>query len=75
MRLDDTGHVTTAEWRWAISIGSILVFIAALPFLWIAIIGVPSSDWEFMGVLHNHQDGSVELARIFQGTEGNWLTP
>jgi hypothetical protein len=68
-----TGHVTPVEWRWVILVSTALVSLAFLPFLWVLVIGLADSQWQFMGALHDYTNGAAELARVSQGTEGIWL--
>src|SRR5215510_3265338 len=69
----DEVHITPAEWRWVILFSGILILVAFAPFLWVAVSGVTSSQWQFMGILNNYQDGATYLAKMVQGIEGNWL--
>jgi len=71
MQSRQTVHIMSAEWRWVILVGSALVLLAFSPLLWVALRGV--SDWQFMGVLHNFQDGATYLSKMQLGYEGNWL--
>lgn len=74
MQSSYTGFVTSAEWRWVIFVGVALVSIAFIPFLWVLIIGIADSPWQFMGALHHYHNGAAQLARVVQGAEGDWLT-
>ena len=74
MQSDYTGLVTSAEWRWVTRIASALVGLAALPLLWLLLHGTTGDHREFMGVLHGYQSSAIDLTRIFQGKEGDWLT-
>jgi hypothetical protein len=49
-----------------------LVFVAFIPFLWVALTG-SSSQWQFMGVLNNPRDGATYISKMMQGEEGNWM--
>ncbi len=69
-----TGHVTPSEWRWVIWLSVGLIVLAFIPFLWIILVGVSDTRWEFMGILHNYENGASHLAKVFQGTQGRWLT-
>jgi hypothetical protein len=69
----DEVHITPAEWRWVILLSGILILVAFAPFLWVAASGVTRSQWQFMGILNNYQDGATYLSRMLQGIEGNWL--
>lgn len=71
MQSRQTVHIIAAEWRWVILVGSALVLLAFSPLIWVALRGTP--DWQFMGVLHNYQDGATYLSKIRLGYEGNWL--
>jgi hypothetical protein len=73
MRSDFTGHVTPTEWRWVILVSTALVSLAFIPFLWVLLIGLAGSQWQFMGALHDHVNGAADLSRIYQGTEGAWM--
>jgi len=73
MRTGYTGHITTSEWRWVTSFSILLVLGAFLPFLWMLVIGLTDSDWQFMGALHDYGNSATHLARIYQGTEDRWL--
>jgi hypothetical protein len=69
----DTVHITSSEWRWVIFIGSALVILAFIPFLWVGFNGASNSQWQFMGVLNNYLDGATYLSKMVQGYEGSWL--
>lgn len=69
-----TGHIAPAEWRWVILVGCVLITLAFIPFLWVVIIGITGTQWRFMGVLHDYQDGAVYLSDILQSLEGQVLT-
>lgn len=69
-----TGHITSVEWRWVISVAAGLILLAFLPFLWVILIGSANTDYEFMGALHDYQNGAAYIANIFQGGEGRWVT-
>ena len=71
MQSRQTVHIMSAEWRWVIIVGSALVLLAFLPLVWVALRGTP--DWQFMGVLHNYQDGATYISKLRLGYEGNWL--
>ncbi len=66
-----TAHITPAEWRWVIVAAVMLVLLAFLPFVVIAIAGIPG--WQFMGLLHNHRDGATYLSKMMIGAQGEWL--
>jgi len=67
-------HITSAEWRWVNVVSVLLVLLAFLPFLWILLIGLADSEWQFMGAIHDHYNSAAHLARVYQGTEDLWLT-
>ena len=71
MQSRQTVHIMSAEWRWVIIVGSALVLLAFSPLLWVALRGTPG--WQFMGVLHNYQDGATYISKMRLGYEGNWL--
>ncbi|MEO8397033.1 MAG: hypothetical protein ABI700_28820, partial [Chloroflexota bacterium] len=71
MQSRQTVHIMSAEWRWVIIVGSALVLLAFSPLLWVALHGTPG--WQFMGVLHNYQDGATYISKMRLGFEGNWL--
>jgi hypothetical protein len=68
-----TGYVDKNEWWWVTLISlTFLVFIFS-PFI-VVVLQTPSqSGQQFMGALHNLNDSAADLARMQQGTEGNWL--
>jgi hypothetical protein len=74
MRSDFTGHITPTEWRWVFLIATALVGLSLFPFLWVLLVGLAGSKWQFMGALHDYRNGASELSRVFQGAEGRWLT-
>jgi len=74
MRSGYSSHITSSEWRWVITISTILVALAFLPFLWVLIVGLTDSPWQFMGALHDYQNSAVSLAHLFEATQGRWLT-
>ncbi len=71
MQSRQTVHIMAAEWRWVILVGSALVLLAFSPLLWVALTG--TSDWQFMGVLHNYLDGATYISKMRLGLDGNWL--
>ncbi len=71
MQSRQTVHIISAEWRWVIIVGSALVLLAFSPLLWVALRGTP--NWQFMGALHNFQDGATYISKIRLGYEGDWL--
>ena len=54
-----------------ILVGSALVLLAFSPLVWVALRG--TSDWQFMGVLHNFQDGATYISKMHLGYDGSWL--
>ncbi len=64
-------YIIASEWRWVIVVGSALVLLTFAPLLWVALTG--TSEWQFMGALHNYLDGATYLSKIVQGQRGNWL--
>lgn len=73
MRSGYTGYVTPAEWRWVIWVGCGLIVLAFVPFLWVILGGISNTRWEFMGALHDYQNGATYLAKVFQGTQGQLI--
>src|SRR5215218_7010137 len=71
MQSRQTVHIMSAEWRWVVIVGSALVLLAFSPLLCVALHGTPG--WQFMGVLHNYQDGATYISKMRLGFEGNWL--
>lgn len=69
----DTVHITPTEWRWVIILGSALVILAFIPFLWVGLSRAGSDQWQFMGVLNNPLDGATYLSKMLQGYNGDWL--
>lgn len=74
MRSGYTGHVTSSEWRWVILVGSALIVLAFIPFMWVILDGIVNTRWEFMGALHDYEDGAVYLSHVLQGSSGRWLS-
>ncbi len=64
-------HVTRAEWRWVLLLSLGLLLLAYLPFAVLLIYN--NSTWQFMGFLHNAQDGATYLSKMMLGVHGNWL--
>lgn len=71
MQSRQTVHIMSAEWRWVILVGSTLVLLAFAPLLWVALRG--TAGWQFMGVLHNFQDGATYISKMRLGYDGSWL--
>lgn len=74
MQANYTGYVSQAEWRWVATISVTLLVLGFLPFVLVALTQSPSSEWAFMGVLHEHNESAPALARMKQGENGQWLT-
>ena len=74
MRSGYTGHVTSSEWRWVITMSSALVLLAFIPFLWVVLSSPPQQQLQFMGALHDYQNAASDLSKIVQGEQGMWLT-
>jgi hypothetical protein len=68
-----TGHITPTEWRWVLVIGSALILIAFVPFVWVLLSGSAESQWQFMGAIHAYQNGAAYLAKVVQGESGALL--
>ncbi|MFN8376506.1 MAG: hypothetical protein U0694_27005 [Anaerolineae bacterium] len=69
-----TVHIIPTEWRWVIFVGSGLVLLAFMPFLWAALSNTAQSNWQFMGMIGvNYRDGATYLAKMLQGMEGSLL--
>lgn len=68
-----TGHISPAEWRWVTVIGSALVLMALLPFLWIVLNTPAQNQQQFMGTLHDYPVSASNLAKVVQGQRGAWL--
>ncbi|NDJ59773.1 MAG: hypothetical protein GYB67_01540 [Chloroflexi bacterium] len=66
-----TIYIAAAEWRWVILVACALVLLTFVPLLWVALMGTP--NWQFMGVLHNYQDGATYLSKMALGENGSWL--
>lgn len=64
-------HIMPAEWRWVIVVAAGLALLAFAPFLWVAV--SDTSQWQFMGALHNYQDAATYIAKMAQGMHGAWL--
>lgn len=68
-----TAHVTPAEWRWTTLVAVALVLLAFLPYGLMVLTGTATSDWQFMGILHNSRDGATYLSKMLLGARGEWL--
>lgn len=68
-----SAHITPAEWRWVIFVSVGLVLLAFTPFLVMFLSSAPGTDWQFMGILHNHRDGATYLSKMMLGAEGEWV--
>ncbi len=66
-----TAHIVASEWRWVTSASFILTMLVLVPLLWVALRGTPG--WQFMGILHNYQDGATYLSKMQLGGLGEWL--
>ncbi len=65
-------EIAPAEWRWVVALGALLLVILALPYLYVLVQDQTATDWHFMGILANPQDGATYLAKIGQGQRGAW---
>jgi len=65
-----TAFIAAHEWRWVIIISCALVLIAFIPLVWVALRGTPG--YQFMGTLHNYQDGATYLSKMRIGADGGW---
>lgn len=74
MRSGYTVHIVPSEWRWVITVGSLLIVAAFLPYLLVVRAGATDTQWQFMGLLHAYRSGVVHLAAMVQGAQGDWLT-
>jgi hypothetical protein len=70
-----TLHITPAEWRWVISLSVCLVLLAFLPFIFLGGVVVDIGDWQFMGLLHNYEDGATYISKMMLGKRSLFLTP
>jgi hypothetical protein len=68
-----TAHVTPAEWRWATLVAVALVLLAFAPYGLLVFTSAATSDWQFMGILHNSRDGATYLSKMMLGVQGDWL--
>ncbi len=68
-----TTEITPQEWRWVFVIGGTLTALTLLPYAWALAVNATATDWQFMGILANPQDGATYLAKIGLGMQGNWL--
>ena len=66
-------HVSPAEWRWVFIFAGFLAALTLLPYAGALAANASSSDWQFMGILANPQDGASYLSKIAQGMRGSWL--
>lgn len=67
----ETVQIMPSEWRWVIVVAALLILLAFMPLLWVALRG--TAEWQFMGVLHNYQDGATYISKMRLGEEGDWL--
>jgi hypothetical protein len=65
--------VTRAEWRWVFLVSVTLILFSFTPYITLAVLNPPGADWQFMGALHDYEDGAASMARIRQGENGNFL--
>ncbi len=68
-----TSHVSPEEWRWVFVVGGILAALTLLPYAWALASNATTTEWQFMGILANPQDGATYLAKIEQGMRGAWI--
>jgi len=68
-----TTDITPEEWRWVFTIGGMLTALTLLPYAWALAANASATDWQFMGILANPQDGATYLAKIGLGIQGEWL--
>ncbi len=73
MRSLRTTQISPAEWRWVLIVGGVLASLTILPYVWALASNASATQWQFMGVLANPQDGATYLAKIGQGIRGAWL--
>ena len=64
MQSPTSSEITPAEWRWVLIIGGVLAAITLLPYAWALALNATASNWQFMGILANPQDGATYLAKI-----------
>ncbi len=73
MQSPKTTHISPSEWRWVLVVGGVLTALTLLPYAWALAVNATATDWRFMGILANPQDGASYLAKIGQGMRGAWL--
>ncbi|MBC8099328.1 MAG: hypothetical protein H7Y11_07785 [Armatimonadetes bacterium] len=73
MQTGYTGHIASSEWRWVTLLGSILVLLAVLPFLWVVLNTAGQPQQQFMGALHDYPAAASELGKVVQGAQGALL--
>ncbi len=66
-------HISPSEWRWVFAVAGVLAVLTLVPYAWALAANASSSEWHFMGILANPQDGASYLAKIGQGMRGEWL--
>lgn len=71
MKFSLTPDVSQQEWRWVALWAGVLVTLTLIPY-GLAVL-FTNSDWAFMGILANPQDGATYFAKIREGMEGAWL--
>jgi hypothetical protein len=68
-----TIDISPKEWRWVFIISGVLAALTLVPYAWALAANASASEWQFMGILANPQDGASYLAKIGQGARGAWL--
>jgi hypothetical protein len=63
-----------SEWRWVALVSLTLIGMAFAPFMLIAFRNTSTTNWQFMGLLHDYHQSVAYLTRMNQGAEGLWLT-
>ena len=66
-----SGQVSRREWYWALRVSSLVVAVAALPYV-VAWLTTPAGSF-YTGLLVNPLDGNSYLAKMHQGAAGEWL--
>ena len=66
-------EISPTEWRWVIIFSGLLVAATMIPYAWAFALNVGASNWQFMGMLANHQDGATYISKIDEGMRGDWL--
>jgi hypothetical protein len=73
MRRVNAPGISPTEWRWVIIFSGLMVAITLIPYAWAFASDAPNDSWQFMGMLHNPQDGATYLSKIAEGARGSWL--